>query len=292
MKKDYVLAGGHAAANEADFVADFWTERWESRVELPRPESVFGREELRLMKPHLHQLPRGSRILDAGCGMGEWTVCLTRLGFEVVGLDLSESTVSRLQAAYPQSEFVAGDIRDTRFADGSFAALFSWGAFEHFELGPADCIREARRLLRPTGVLFLTVPYQNWRHIMREASPHYRWDETLPFWRDAAQDGAFRFYQWRFTPTDLRQQLEMQGFEVLTLQPVHAAEGLHRALELDLHLRPGSATFRRARRLLSPIASARFLGHMLFAAARPCRQSREARPETLSSTHSVKELDG
>jgi SAM-dependent methyltransferase len=270
MKKDYVPVGNCVDGDEADFVADFWSEKWESQAELPKPESVPGREEFRRMLPYLRGLPLGSRILDAGCGLGDWTVYLSGLGYDVVGLDLSKPTVSRLQAAYPQCEFTAGDLRAAPFADGSFAACFSWGAFEHFELGPTECIREARRLLRPMGILFLTVPYQNWRHLVREASSHYRWDETLsPHEIARLPAGGFRFYQWRFTPADVRQQLEMQGFEVLALRPIHAAEGLSRALQLDMHLRPGSTAFRVTRAMLAPLLSARLLGHMLFAAARP-----------------------
>ena len=49
----------------------------------------------------LSQLPRGSLILDGGCGMGEWTVFLAQQGFDVTGLDISEATIARLGTWFP-----------------------------------------------------------------------------------------------------------------------------------------------------------------------------------------------
>ncbi|MEA3422279.1 MAG: methyltransferase domain-containing protein [Bacillota bacterium] len=34
--------------------------------------------------------PKGSRILDVGCGSGNYSIKLAELGYEVVGIDLSQ----------------------------------------------------------------------------------------------------------------------------------------------------------------------------------------------------------
>jgi SAM-dependent methyltransferase len=266
MKKDYVKADAALHSEEAQFVEDFWTRRWEAQAELPDPAAVAAREEYRLMRPYLSSLPEGARLLDGGCGMGEWTVFLAGQGFQVAGLDLSQRTIERLQAHYPGQEFVRGDIRDTGFAADSFDAYFSWGAFEHFEAGPGECIAEAYRLLKPGGLLCISVPYQNWRHILREARRRYRWHEAFNFTPGAP--GDWRFYQWRFTPADLRQELEMRGFTVLNFAPLHREEGLRRAIIWDLGLKPGSRLFRWVERLLLRVIPGRLAAHMLFAAAR------------------------
>jgi SAM-dependent methyltransferase len=265
MKKDYVPADKALGATEIDFVEDFWTQRWESQAAFPPAEAVARREEYRIMLPYLEGLPRGSRILDGGCGLGEWTVFLADQGFEAVGLDISERTIGRLQQNFPQGKFLRRDIRATELEDASFDAYFSWGTFEHFENGPGDCVKEAYRLLKPGGLLFVSVPYQNWRHILRECSPRYRWYEAFDF--TPGTPGPMRFYQWRFTQADIRQELEIQGFLVRKFIAIHKDEGWRRTLVWNFHLRPGTRSFALAERLLGRLMPAPLIAHMLMVVA-------------------------
>jgi SAM-dependent methyltransferase len=266
MKKDYMIAEKDISSDEIAFVEDFWTQRWESPDAVPSPGSVTGADEFKVMAPSLEGLPRGARILDGGCGLGEWTVFLTDRGFEVVGVDISERTIARLQALFPGYQFAHGDIRATGLAPASFDAYFSWGAFEHFENGPGDCINEAYRLLKPGGLLWVTVPFQNWRHLLREASPRYRWNEAYDL--KPGYPWPMRFYQWRFTRADLRQELEMRGFTVLELIPIHRDQGLQRTLVWDFGLTQGTRRFRLAERLLRRVTPTRLVAHMLMAVCR------------------------
>ena len=149
------------------------------------------------MAPYLAQLPKGARILDGGCGLGDWTLCLARQGFSVAGLDLSRQTVAQLKSRFPEAEFVDGDIRRTVFSDNSFDAYFSWGVFEHFEAGLQDCVREAYRIVKPGGWLFITVPMDNLRLAMLAAT-----NSSIP-----VPEGRQRFYQWRLTRPELQREL-------------------------------------------------------------------------------------
>ena len=266
MKKDFVPVDEAMPSAEIDFVEDFWTQRWEKQAEWPPVESVANREEYKLMLPSLERLPRESRILDGGCGLGEWTVFLTQQGFNLVGLDISERTIRRLQQNFPRCKFLCGDIRATEFKEASFDAYLSWGTFEHFENGPGDCINEAYRVLKPGGLLFVSVPFQNWRHILREASRRYHWYEAFDL--TPGMPSSMRFYQWRFTKADLRQELEMRGFIVERIMPIHKDEGLRRALVWDLHLRQGTRLSNLAERLLRPLVPAGLVSHMIIAVAR------------------------
>jgi len=136
VRKDYIpITAGNANTNETLFVEDFWTQRWDCVTQLPRSESVSRSEEYRIIKPFLRRLPSGSRILDGGCGLGAWTVFLANEGFDVVGLDISQRTIKRLNESLPNYQFLCGDIRRTQFGNGSFDGYFSWGTFEHFEQG-------------------------------------------------------------------------------------------------------------------------------------------------------------
>lgn len=219
------------------------------------------------MRPFLDRLEPGSRILDGGCGMGEWTACLAGQGFKVVGVDIRARTIERLIAWFPHLQFVRADLRDTHFEPRSFDAYFSWGTFEHFEAGLAGCVAEAHRILKPGGWLFVSVPYQNWRLILRESRLLERWDES--FDRRAGYGTPQRFYQWRLTRPELRRKLELHGFKVHSTTPVDKLTGAGRMLQSDLPplFVKGSRPYNAACKALALVTPAWFISHMILAVA-------------------------
>lgn len=73
----------------------------------------------------------GQRVLDVGCGPGRHANALGRLGFEVVGVDISERFLEVARAeAPPGVSYVRGDARALEF-DSEFDAVISLcqGAF-------------------------------------------------------------------------------------------------------------------------------------------------------------------
>lgn len=89
------------------------------------------------------QLPM--RILDLGCGAGRHTLSLASRGFEVVGIDQSETLIDRAEkacSALPNASLIQQDMRDP--LPGSFDAILclftSFGYFEEDE--------ENRRILQ------------------------------------------------------------------------------------------------------------------------------------------------
>jgi len=267
------MSNEQAAMSEDTFIEDFWTRRWESISEFPQAESVVHQEEYRLMEPHLQKLPAQSRILDGGCGTGEWAVHLTNQGFNVVGMDLSRTTIEWLRRKLPSYHFVCGDIRHTQFDDASFDAYFSWGVFEHFERGLSECLVEAFRLLKPCGLLFISVPYQNWRHMLITTRDLWKWDHAY----DRGFGGyrrPMRFYQWRLTCSELQRELEMHGFRVHSITPIHKLAGVGRLMQWELGWHwnnqwPESLKllYRTTQHILGLIFPASYISHMIMAIA-------------------------
>lgn len=55
-------------------------------------------------------LPRGARVLDAGCGTGRVGIELARLGHRVVGADLDASMLAEARAEAPDLTWVCADL--------------------------------------------------------------------------------------------------------------------------------------------------------------------------------------
>jgi len=102
MRRDdrpYDESEGHEeiAAIEAQ-----WTRYWEAQGgPQGRADRIPSKAEFKIMWPYLRQLPKGSRVLDGGCGLGDWVVWLTRAGYPTVGLDVSRLTIGKLKEMFP-----------------------------------------------------------------------------------------------------------------------------------------------------------------------------------------------
>lgn len=258
LRKDYLTDNSTANSDESAFVEEFWTRVWDHQGgPQSSPINLSRKDEYRVIAPYLHSLPASAKIMDGGCGLGEWVMALTKKGYDMVGMDISRRTVEQLCSIFPESGFVHGDIRKTEYPEASFDAYYSWGVFEHFEAGPGDCIREAWRILKPGGLLFISVPLDNLRQSVigafAAARPH------------APED---RFYQYRFTRSELAREITLNGFELVSLHPIHKRQGVLRALHHELGMPYRWLLTRGLSVVLAPFVPGWWIAHMMLAVAR------------------------
>jgi MPBQ/MSBQ methyltransferase len=105
----------------------------------------------------LHRLPRGSRVLDVGCGIGgSARILAAHYGFDLLGISISPAQISRARAltpaGLPDCRFAVMDALALELPDRSFDAVWSVEAGPHM----ADKQRyadELLRVLKPGGVL-------------------------------------------------------------------------------------------------------------------------------------------
>ncbi|MGN6573912.1 MAG: class I SAM-dependent methyltransferase [Pseudolabrys sp.] len=238
-----------------------WTRYWEAQGgPQGRADRIPSKAEFKIMWPHLRTLPQGSRVLDGGCGLGDWVVWLTRAGYPTVGLDVSRLTIGKLKEMFPGMEFAVGDIRETGFPDASFDAYFSWGTFEHFEEGFDRVVGEAYRVLRPGGLLFTSMPFFNLRIALHDI---YR----AP-WRLRPQTDRTRFYQWRLTRAELAKILSRHGFAVDDVKIIGKRQGIQRWLQQNFRLSATSTMARGFAALTAPFVPKTLIGHMILAVAK------------------------
>ena len=104
----------------------------------------------------LNKLPRGSRILDVGCGIGGSSRILSDYyGFNVVGITLSTEQVKRARELTDDNSncsFRVMDALDMDFIDGEFDGIWSVEAGAHV-VDKQKFVDEMLRVLRPGGYL-------------------------------------------------------------------------------------------------------------------------------------------
>jgi ubiquinone/menaquinone biosynthesis C-methylase UbiE len=102
-------------------------------------------------------LPRGSRILDVGCGPGEMAAKLQEHGYDVWGVDIAEPMVRYARERCGGDRFRVGDIEQIPFEDGAFDGVVCVGVLEYLE-ADTKALREIGRVLKPGGTAVLSTP--------------------------------------------------------------------------------------------------------------------------------------
>jgi ubiquinone/menaquinone biosynthesis C-methylase UbiE len=106
----------------------------------------------------LHRVRPGDRVLDLGCGTGEFTAALAAHGAHPLGVDVVAEPLRRARARHPELEFreVALD-GPLALDDGAFDVVWAGEVIEHV-VDVAQWLSEVRRVLPSGGRLLLTTP--------------------------------------------------------------------------------------------------------------------------------------
>jgi len=159
---------------------------------------------------------RGGKLLDVGCGTGDFILRASRIGWDVEGVDLLD-----WNRGY-NIPIRVGDFVSMDFPEGTYDVVTAWALLEHVRR-PSLFFEKISRLLREHGLFIFVVP--------NIAAPGIRHScsEDIPK------------HLWLFSPVAVRRYLDRYAMEVVSI--LHDA-GIYTAYPFGL-LRYG---FRRLRR--------------------------------------------
>jgi SAM-dependent methyltransferase len=124
-------------------------------------------------------LPRGARLLDLACGWGRHAVELSRLGYEVWGVDRSMTLLGRARRLAPRRgadpTWVCGDIRELPWREAFDAVVCMFSSLGYFLDDDEDrrALRASCQALRPGGLLLVETMHRDF--VAREFAERDWW---------------------------------------------------------------------------------------------------------------------
>jgi SAM-dependent methyltransferase len=241
--------------------ADFWDRHWQARHS-PRAYAEAERGELGWFEePFTRYLPKPGRILEAGCGPGQYVLALRARGYDVEGVEWGVETVQAVRALYPDLPIRVGDVTRLEVPDGCYSGYISLGVVEHRQAGPEPFLQEAYRVLEPGGVALIAVPYFH---------PLRRLKARLGLYR--GRPAGLEFYQYAFAEAEFAACLQAAGFGIVGRTIYAGVKGVKDEIPaLRRMLGWRGAGWRLERWLQSWEWVERNLGHMILFACRKAR---------------------
>lgn len=148
-------------------------------------------------------LPTNGLILEAGCGTSQLVTALRANQYNCLGLDYAFKALQQARQFVDGLRLMCGDITALGITSHAFDAIISIGVVEHRRSGPDVFLQEMRRILKPGGMLLISVPYFNDLRRWRAGRGAYQDDVT-----------GLEFYQYAFTREEFCRILEGNGYEI------------------------------------------------------------------------------
>lgn len=199
----------------------------------------------------------GGRVLDVGCGLGATVAYLGRTlpPEQIHGINISAAQLDECRQRAPHSHFHLMPAERMTFPDACFDTVITVEAALHFQ-GRREFLREARRVLKPGGVLLAAdllfdAEPQVFRRILAGQETYAGGEEYAALW----QDCGFADIEWQDITVP-----SWQGFVAHTRQ---------RALRELLQKRIDGAMFKRLLVFADDIAAMPVSAYLLARGVKP-----------------------
>lgn len=169
----------------------------------------------------------GERILDSGCANGRLLEALKEKKIDYFGIDISEKLIEIAKKKYPEAKFQTADALSLPFPGNFFDKIYSISTLHNipskdFQL---QYLKEARRVLKPEGLLILRV-WDFWRRkgailsilkytlfkIIKRSKLDFK-DVFVP-WKNSSGKILIQRYFHCFTKKELEDLAREAGFRI------------------------------------------------------------------------------
>ena len=125
---------------QLSIIAGDYRYTWKSKLAEPNGESIFDHEVM--------QMVEGKKVLDVGCGHGEYTIQCGKLAQEIVGFDVTKAFIQNgLNKKMNNVSFVIGNTKNRLpFNDNEFDCVY-------IRKGPTSAYPHLKRVTKDGGTI-------------------------------------------------------------------------------------------------------------------------------------------
>lgn len=159
------------------------------------------------------------KILDCGCGEGFYLKIISELsGCQLYGFDCDEKVLNRARRELNGSRvwLNQGDIYNLPYRDGEFDKIILSEVLEHLP-DDVNALREVKRVLKPGGILLITVPNSNypffWDPINKILETIFHTHIKNGFWA-----GIWNMHKRLYSKDEIAEVIDRTGFKIVYLQ--------------------------------------------------------------------------
>jgi ubiquinone/menaquinone biosynthesis C-methylase UbiE len=174
--------------------------------------------EKRLRVIERYSVIRGKRVLDCGCGAGDYVRALQRLGGDAWGIEFSRDKLATAPREV-SGRLSVGDLHHIAIRDGAIDVALMNEVLEHVP-DDGQALREVHRVLKPGGTLLIFSPNRRYpfethgAHFKRSGRriPHYV--PLIPYVPLPLATIIMDFWARNYWPTELRRLVRSTGFTI------------------------------------------------------------------------------
>ncbi|WP_168123939.1 class I SAM-dependent methyltransferase [Paenibacillus sp. HB172176] len=177
----------------------------------PWNSSIVGQDAEELFEQEVAAMVAGKRVLDIGCGDGEFALQWSPIAEQVTGVDVTEDFIAHGDAGIRRNvRFVTANTKEALpFADESFDCAYN-------RRGPTSAYLDIARVLRPGGRLISLHPGDGQGSRLHELMPHLF---SPPFEGTPILD-------------NMKERLAAGGLGHAEIETVHATQYLHEPIDV------------------------------------------------------------
>jgi SAM-dependent methyltransferase len=163
----------------------------EGRALVAEMKSATARRYLRCIAQYRGM--HGGRLLEIGCGQGDFLLEAQHLGYDVMGVELSLSAAQQAQRRLGAGRIVCGEIESVALGTARFDVCVLSDVIEHTR-DPLAFLRTIRCLLKPDGVLFIATPsLDSWSaRLLRQNWLEFKPEHLFYFDTNTIQNALYR----------------------------------------------------------------------------------------------------